>query len=66
MFLTSYLLSARKVHSVMEGKLCTSKDVQGDRGIDRVSSSGHFINRKPGNAVYKDIVFIAPENLYFF
>lgn len=41
----------------------TGKDIQSNRGVLDVSSGCDFKNRETGNAVYKDMVFVAPEEL---
>lgn len=42
------------------------KYVEGDGGIRHFSSRGYFVNRKAGNAVHQDMVFITPVKLILF
>lgn len=45
--------------------MSASKDIKSDCGICHFSSSGHFINRETGDAVYEGMVFVAPVELIF-
>lgn len=37
------------------------EDIQSDRRISCVGSSVQFANKKTGNAVHKDMIFVTPE-----
>lgn len=37
-----------------------SKDIQSDGGVSDLSGGGQFADRKAGDTVYKDMVFVSP------